>query len=65
MDELKACPFCGSGAIWLIKRNHYKYCKYWRYSIQCENEECGVRIGFYGNKVSAYNTWNRRLECQS
>lgn len=62
MEELKHCPFCGSGEapkIVMLKgkdgfRNRYAViCYYWEGG-------CGAEGGIYHSEAEAIEAWNRR-----
>ena len=68
--ELKPCPFCGGDAE--LDFAHTSFCYIaddgkpretgFFYTVQCDDEICGCRIGIYENPEMAIEAWNRRAE---
>ena len=57
MSELKPCPFCGNEVHITLEQGMW--------FIECENEGCGVLMGFEAKTVSRAEViaaWNRRAQ---
>ena len=67
MEELKACPFCGSKKTTIIQFEVSwggRFAKY-DYSGSCNNSDCPLEMGFelhQGRKIDAIKAWNRRTK---
>lgn len=70
-EEMKPCPFCGSGDVELISRFKASKCGLYTWTdcwVECGNDECGGRgpeIGASGAESKeaeelAVKLWNRR-----
>jgi len=59
MDELKPCPFCGSGATCIDD-----YCEGWEtyYTVQCDNGKCMIDIGWHETPEEAIAMWDQRVD---
>jgi hypothetical protein len=56
--ELKACPWCGSGAArhFAVPDEHNQL----SYGVQCSSSACGITGPERGNPEDAAAAWNRR-----
>ena len=52
MDDLRPCPFCGSGEVKSIAST----CGW---TVVCNNTSCPVRSGYF-NEPAAIKAWNTR-----
>lgn len=59
LKRLNKCPFCGSNVVMM------QGIVYGGFAIECQNEECGADVYFYGAELSPEEMaerWNRRTD---
>ena len=72
MNELKKCPFCGGKAELDFAHKNFTFTDDsgkprdigFFYTVKCQDEICGCRIGIYEDPEMAVAAWNRRSDKQ-
>ena len=68
-NELKPCPFCGGKAEVDFAEKNFSFTDSNRkpcsigffYTVRCNDEICGCKIGIYEDPRMAIEAWNRRV----
>lgn len=65
MDELKPCPFCGSGVFLKIDNRYPQGERVTAYEVVCTNYECVIYNAdntYFLTPEAAVEAWNRRAD---